>query len=150
MANPRAKVRLDKLALCRVARVYDHGRTMDLLRVTPQINMDPEQEFPRRMPQLDLYLRFFVDRAGESDFYVRVWWSSFDHSRKKLCYVMGPKSLQFNDRDAMQDHSIRLSNMQLPLPGLYSFLLCRQVRNPLPSKRWLVMGRDYLTIGVSP
>jgi hypothetical protein len=148
MAERRAKVRLQTLALCRVARMYDAGRSYDLIGISPAIAVTAFHEFPRSFSQFDLFLRFSVEQSGVEDFYVRLWWISPDRNDRKFVGNLSVKRLQFNQGYSVQDQTIRLANVTFPLRGLYSFAVCRKVRSFHRSKRYLIIGREYLNLGV--
>jgi hypothetical protein len=150
MANRRAKVRLQSMTLCRTARVYDHGKTMDLLAVSPRLFVDPQFEFPRFFTRLDLHAGFLVDGAGTGVFSLRLWWNSPDRSRQQKCRVFEPDVVEFSGEESIQDHVFKMTFVTFDLPGLYSIQLCQRIRKPFERRRWKTLGWTLVNVGALP
>jgi hypothetical protein len=77
--------------------------------------------FPRSIPRLDLFARFFSG-AGSTDFEIRVFWLDAPGGKRRV-ETYPPVTVYFRDGESIRDHVFRLLNVPLEGPGRYVFRL---------------------------
>ncbi len=112
-----------------------HGpgqRSSDLLDVNYWREVPGDTEFPRVFGRLDLFTRFYLNRANPVDYYVRVWWEDTQRPRHELVGQFGPFPTPFRTDELVRDRVFRLHNVQLRGVGRYAVRLVR----PRPASVW--------------
>jgi hypothetical protein len=104
----------------------------------------PDTEFPYTVPQLDLFVRFFVASLGPTNIAVRVWRLNDDGtSREKVSELQ--TAVPFAPDELVREHTFRLVNVPLTGEGQYVVRVCRPVRL-WKGSGWRVLGTDYFFV----
>ena len=107
-------------------RQYGPHPTSDLLGVDDVHEVPADTEFPRFVPRIDLFTRFYLVDATPCEFYVRLWWLSAPRRRSgRLVEQHGPCFVPFPAGSGTYDHVFRLNNVRLVGAGNYTFRLVR-------------------------
>lgn len=108
-------------------RRYGPGnRTSDLLGVDYQQDVPADAEFPRMLARMDLFTRFYLDRAKPADFFVRVWWNDHPGGEAELVGSHGPFHVDFRAGVPVHDAVFRINMMQLQGTGRHTVQLLRE------------------------
>ena len=145
----RPKVHVQHAVLCHTTRQYGSAPTSDLLGVQYSYTFPPDKEFPQRLPRVDLFTRFFIDRPGVQDFYVRVWRLLPDGRQTPMCKY-GPFRVQFPSRVVFRDQHFRLRDIHLGGIGRYAVKLCRKVSRGWKGTRFRILKTEYFNVEVYP
>lgn len=116
-------------------RQYGPHPTSDLLGVDYVHEVPADTEFPRLLPRVDLFTRFYLDQAAPSEFLVRTDWRDAPRTRQPVRRVYGRFVVPFQPTDVVFDHAFRLVNVWLDGPGWYDAALYRRKRTKL-GVRW--------------
>jgi hypothetical protein len=117
------RVRVHHFVASLTTRQYGPHPTSDLLHVDYTYDVPPDTEFPRRLGQIDLFTRFYLEQAGPTDFFVLVRWTDSPDEQRNRVGRYGPYTVAFDPPDIVRDHVFRLQNIQLPGVGRYAILL---------------------------
>jgi hypothetical protein len=145
----RPNVRVQHAVLCHTTRQYGSVPTSDLLGVQYTYAFPPDREFPQRVPQMDLFTRFFIERPGTDDLYVRVWRLFPDGRQTPMCKY-GPFRVQFQPGDGFRDQHFRLRDVRVEGKGSYAVKLCRKMSRGWKGKRYQVLKTEYFHVEVYP
>lgn len=145
----RPKVRIQHAVLCHTTRQYGSAPTSDLLGVQYTYTFPPDMEFPQRLPQVDLFTRFFIDRPGTEEFYVRVWRLFPDGRQTPMC-KHGPFRVQFPTGRNFRDQHFRLRDVRVEGVGAYAVRLCRKVSHKWEGTRFRILKTEYFEVEVFP
>lgn len=145
----RPKVRVQHAVLCNTTRQYGSAPTSDLLGVQYTFTYTPDLEFPRHLPQVDLFTRFFIDRPGTEEFYLRIW-RLFLGGRQTPMSKHGPFRVQFRSGDEFWDHPFRMKNVRVEGVGTYAVRLCRKVARRWEKPRFHVLKTEFFKVEVYP
>ena len=117
-------------------RQYGSGaRTSDLLDVNYWREVPGDTEFPRVFGRLDLFTRFYLNRANPVEYYLRVWWDDCPRlNRRDLIEQYGPFLVPFRPDELVRDRVFRLQNVQLRGAGRHTVRLIRL----LPASVWRI------------
>lgn len=116
-------------------RQYGPHPTSDLLGVDHVHVVPADTEFPRFLPRVDLFTRFYLRRAAPTDFLIRIEWRGASESRRPSRQRYGPFAVGFQPGDGVYDHAFRLVNVRLEGPGWYAVVLYRRKLTAL-GPRW--------------
>lgn len=116
-------------------RQYGTHPTSDLLGVDYIHDVPVDTEFPRWLPRVDLFARFYLDAAKPTEFLIRVIWRSAPVARQPCQRTYGPFVIPFQVTDVVHDHAFRLVNVQLDGTGWYDVVLYRR-RRTVRGRRW--------------
>lgn len=114
---------------------YGPHPTSDLLGVDYVHEVAADTEFPRLLPRVDLFTRFYLTRASRATFLIRTEWRDAPESRRPCHRTYGPFGLTFGPLDVVRDYAFRLVNVRLDGPGRYDVVLYRRKRTK-PATRW--------------
>lgn len=132
-------VRVHHFVATLTTRQYGPHPTSDLLGVDYTHDVPADTEFPRRLGQIDLFTRFYLEQATQTAFLVLVRWTDSLDEQRKWVGRYGPYTVGFAPTDIVRDHVFRLQNVQLPGVGRYAIVL--GARRPPDWK-----GRKYMKL----
>lgn len=107
-------------------RQYGPHPTSDLLGVDYWHDVPVDAEFPRTIGRMDLFTRFYLERAKPVAFTVRVWWNDHPSGISESIGSYGPFPVPFRPRDGVRDVAFRLHGVRLLGVGRYSVELLRE------------------------
>lgn len=148
MARPRVQVQ--HAVLCPVVRQYGTTPTSDLLGVCYTYTYTPDLEFPRHIPQVDLFTRFFVYAPGVAEFFIRVWRLDGDGTLHTRMGSFGPYRVQFTPGKVFADRPFRMKNVRLEGVGVYAVRLCIKRRHRWRGVRYHTLATEYFQVVRSP
>lgn len=148
MARPRIQVQ--HAVLCPIVRQYGTTPTSDLLGVCYTYTYAPDLEFPRHIPQVDLFTRFFVHRPGAAEFVLRVWRLDGDGSLLARMGSFGPYQVQFTRGSFVTDRSFRMKNVRVDGVGTYAVRLCMKRKHRWQGVRYQILATEYFQVVRSP
>lgn len=128
-------------------RQYGSHPTSDLLGVDYVHELPADTEFPRWLPRVDLFTRFYLDDAEPCEFFVRAWW--MDHPRRRkgqLTGEHGPFTVPFRPGVAVYDHVFRVLNIRLPGEGRYELKLVRYRSGGLKRGGAAIFARTHFRV----
>ena len=111
-------------------RTYGVGnRTSDLLRVNYWHDVPADTEFPRSLMRMDLFTRFYLEKAKPCEFYLQVWW--LDHPRETELEIAhsGPFRVDFQRDESVRDVVFHLHMITLQGVGRHRVELLRERRS---------------------
>lgn len=121
----RSRLRVQHLMACpsvAVARAAP-GNPYTLRDVGYYFDVPADQEWPVRLDDLWLYVRFF-DGRGTRDFAIEVWWHDAPGGSVLVC-DFDPLVVRFPPGDAVHSRVWRVAAVRYPGPGRYEFRLRR-------------------------
>src|SRR5713226_5071039 len=84
-------------------RTYGPGnRTSDLLRVDYWHDVPADTEFPRTLLRMDLFTRFYLERAKPCKFYLQVWWLDHPSGMQEMLGQFGPFLVNFRKGESVR------------------------------------------------
>lgn len=134
----------------RTTRQYGSNPTSDLLGVDYLVTYPGDAEFPRTVPQFDLFARFFVERMRPTRFIIRVWRLNSRSRNRSRMGSFGPFLVDFRPTDTFRDHGFRLKNVRFEGPGVYAFRLYRGRNHPEKGLVWNLLATEYLSVSQQP
>jgi hypothetical protein len=117
-------------------RQYGSHPTSDLLGVNYVHTVPADTEFPRWLPRVDLFARFYLRRAKPAEFLIRIVWSSAPTPLRPCERRYGPFTVPFQASEVVHDHAFRLVNVRLDGLGWYAVILYRRHRIAI-GRRWV-------------
>lgn len=106
--------------------------------VSYNIDVPPEQEWPIRLNELWLYVRFFNGR-GTRYFAVDVAWLDSPSGVQEIC-SFDPMTVPFPS-DPVHSRALRVSSVRYPGPGRYRFRLRRSGKARLLAEEYINLRR---------
>src|SRR5262245_4459786 len=100
-------------------RQYGQHPTSDLLGVDYIHEVPADTEFPRWLPRIDVFTRFYLNQAKPTKFLIRVIWRSAPEALRPCQQRFGPFTISFQPTDVVHDHVFRLVNVRLNGTGWY-------------------------------
>lgn len=128
-------------------RQYGAHPTSDLLGVDYVHDVPADTEFPRWLPKLDVFTRFYLRNAAPVEFYIRVWW--LDHPRRRKGQMTGehgPFRVDFQPGELVHDHVFRLVNLHLPGVGRYALRLVRYTQGGWDAGRPALLAQTHFRV----
>jgi hypothetical protein len=116
-------------------RQYGPHPTSDLLGVDYIHDVPADTEFPRWLPRVDLFTRFYLRNAKPTEYLIRVVWRSAPEALRPCRHRYGPFTIPFQSTDVVHDHAFRLVNVRLDGVGWYDAVLYRRRRSSF-GRRW--------------
>ncbi|MBY0458434.1 MAG: hypothetical protein K2V38_13930 [Gemmataceae bacterium] len=121
--------------------------TSDLLGVDYVYEVPPDTEFPRFVPRIDLFTRFYLRNAPPCEFFVRVWWLDAPRRRRgQMTGEHGPFTVPFPVNALVYDHVFRIANLRLSGLGVYALRLVRYHRNQWDPKRAGLLAQTHFRV----
>ena len=117
-------------------RQYGSHPTSDLLGVDYVHEVPADTEFPRWLPRVDLFTRFYLSGAKPTEFLIRVVWRSAPDSRQPCYRHYGPFIVAFLPTEVVRDHAFRLVNIRLDGVGWYDVILYRRRNDRVRGRVW--------------
>jgi hypothetical protein len=127
-------------------RQYGSHPTSDLLGVDYTYDVPADTEFPRRLARIDLFTRFYLDRAGPTDFYVLVRWTDSPDDQRRRVGRYGPYTVAFRPTDVVRDQVFRVQNIQLPGIGRYEILLLRRRSPDWKGRKYGILKQTHFLV----
>lgn len=143
-----ARLVVQHCILATTVRQYGSRRTSDLLGVDYFFDVPVDTEFPRRIPRLELFVRFFATSPKRTRLLVTITHLDATSPRRQPVYrnlfdlpgVSDPGSVVF-------DRTFKLHNVVVPAEGRYEVRIARRRRRPWQARRtWEVLGREYFQV----
>ncbi|WP_439628396.1 hypothetical protein [Gemmata sp.] len=107
-------------------RQYGSHPTSDLLGVDYWHDVPADAEFPRTIGRLDLFTRFYLDRARPVEFMVQIRWNDHPSGTPVLVGSYGPFRVAFPSTASVRDVAFRLHMVRVQGAGRHSIELFRE------------------------
>jgi hypothetical protein len=128
-----------------LTRRYGPSRTSDLLGVNYVIAVPPDTEFPRTLPVMDFFVRFFLAGVGGVRFAVRVDWLDADGRPVRRLNEFQYR-VRFDPLRRVDDHVLRMHRIEVAGVGMYSVRLYRRAKHRWKGSGWRLLATDYFEI----
>jgi hypothetical protein len=128
-----------------LTRRYGPTQTSDLLGVNYIVAVPPDTEFPRLLPTMDLFVRFFVSGVPSAAFAIRVYWLGPDGRPVRLLNKFR-SSLHFDPAARIEDHAFRLQGIEVAGSGIHAVRLYRRAKHRWKGFRWRLLATDYFEV----
>ncbi len=148
MARPRVQVQ--HAVLCPIVRQYGSAPTSDLLGVCYTYTYAPDIEFPRHIPQVDLFTRFFVYSPGFEEYFLRVWRLAADDAGQTRMGSFGPYPVRFTPGTVFVDRPFRMKNVRVEGVGRYAVRLCVKRNRRWRGVRYRILATEFFQVVRSP
>lgn len=127
-------------------RTYGSGnRTSDLLRVNYWHDVPADTEFPRTLLRMDLFTRFYLERAKPCEFYLQVWWLDHPSGTELAIGQSGPFPVDFQRQELVRDVVFHLHLIKLQGVGRHRVELLRERKSGWQSGDLVVIaGTNFL------
>jgi hypothetical protein len=128
-----------KLTVANLLTVYQIRRQhtvpqLELFGVDVRIVVPADTEFPRTLPQLDVFGRFFIRQAGTAKFRFRLQWLGGTHNRRDQTVYEFAR--QFDTTRTYQDECFRLPHLRLLGEGWYRLTLSQSRQANWKGQSW--------------
>lgn len=122
-------------------------RRSDLFGVSYWVDVPEDTEFPRTLPRLQLFTRFYLNRARPTDFRVRVVWLDRPDDVEVEIGSFGPFTMPFARSATVHDCSFNLHNIPLRGTGRHRVALVRERTKAFwKSAEWVVVARTHFYV----
>jgi hypothetical protein len=78
--------------------------TSDLLGVDYWYEVPPDTEFPRTIVRMDLFTRFYLQRAKPTEFFIQIWWMDHPSGDEEKIGIFGPFQVNFKPNIIVKDY----------------------------------------------
>lgn len=123
-------------------RQYGPHPTSDLLGVDYIHAVPADTEFPRLIPRVDLFTRFYLRDAKPTTFLIRVNWREAPASQQPCRRKYGPFTLPFQPTEIVRDYAFRLTSVRLDGVGWYDVVLYRR-RSDSRGRYWQKLAETH-------
>lgn len=136
-----SRLRVQHLVACPFVAVgrAAAGNPYTLRDVGYYFDVPADREWPVRLDDLWLYVRFF-DGRGAQDFAVGVWWLDAPGGPQLVC-EFDPLVVRFPPGDAVHSRVWRVAAVRYPGPGCYEFRLRRSGRPRVLAEEFIHIRR---------
>ena len=139
-------VRIHHFVATQTTRQYGPHPTSDLLHVDYIHDVPADTEFPRRLGQLDLFTRFYLENAGPTTFLILIDWTDSPDDRPRRAGKYGPFTVVFQPTEVVHDHAFRVQNAQLPGTGRYTIMLLRRRSPDWKGRKYVKLTETHFTV----
>lgn len=131
------RVRVHHFVLADVVRPQSQSwRATDLFGASHWRDVPADTEFPFTVPRMQLFTRFYLERAKPTTFRVRVSWLDSPDRVTRVIGHFGPFGVPFASDATTRDCSFNLHNVRLQGVGMHRVELVRERRSRWsPGKR---------------
>lgn len=121
-------------------------RVSDLFGVSHWRDVPPDTEFPRTIARMQLFTRFYLQRARPTEFWLRVAWFRRHGEEPAELDTFGPYVVPFARDAVARDYSFNLHYVRLQGVGLHRIELLREPRIGSISVDFVPIARTYFIV----
>lgn len=143
-----ARLRVQHCILSQTTRQYGANPTSDLLGVDYFHTIPADTEFPGRIPQIELFVRFFGYRESRGKVRISVWVLDVDGSeRQNVFQMVYPLTGRAMPGWEILDRSFKLRGIDVPKLGTYSIAVEYRKRSSRWSPRsWRRLATEFFYV----
>jgi hypothetical protein len=141
---PRARLTVRNMLMVYQIKSERTVPSLTLFGVDLRVVVPADTEFPRTLPQLDVFTRLFVRREGVAYLRMRLQWDSGRERRREQSVYQFTR--QFAPTDSYQDATFRLPHLRLPGEGWYRLVLSQFRRPNWQGKCWVPLASDVFYV----
>jgi hypothetical protein len=120
--------------------------TSNLLGVDYWHEVPADVEFPRVIGRLDVFTRFYLEQAEQTEFQISVRWLDAPTRQGRQASRYGPFALDFQPHQVVRDHVFRVVNIRLGGVGRYSIRLVREVKRDWQGRRFVILAGTEFSV----
>jgi|HubBroStandDraft_5_1064220.scaffolds.fasta_scaffold156095_2 hypothetical protein len=139
------KVTVHHFVASTVTRQYG-THTSDLLGVDYWREVPSDTEFPKTIIRMDLFTRFYLERAKATEFFVKIWWIDHPSGDPELIGSFGPFRVNFQRDQIVRDYSFHLHNVRLQGVGRHMIELQREVNRKWRRNDLATIARTHFMV----
>jgi hypothetical protein len=95
---------------------------------------------------MDLFTRFYLQRAKPTEFFVQVWWMDHPSGDEEMIGRFGPFQVNFRPDIVVKDCAFHLRNVRLMGVGLHRIELVREVKQGWRKGDMVAIARTHFTV----
>ena len=121
-------------------------RRSDLFGVSYWLDVPEDTEFPKTHARLQVFTRFYLQKAKPTEFQVRVIWLDRPDGTEVQIGLFGLFVVAFARDAVAHDCSFNLHNLLLQGVGRHRVELLRELRTRWGTAEWVVIGRTHFGV----